>query len=56
VDGEVERSLTFGFVDLAALSDQMAQVGTLIPGRDSSAVRLRSLLEVAGVREHATPI
>jgi len=56
VDGEVERSLTFGFVDLAALPDQVVQVGTLIPGRDGSAVRLRSLLEVAGVREHATHI
>ena len=56
VDGEVERALTFGFVDLAALPDQVAQVGTLIPGRDGSAVRLRTLLEVAGVREHATHI
>jgi hypothetical protein len=34
----------------------VAQVGTLNPGRDGSAVRLRSLLKVAGVREHATPI
>jgi mannose-6-phosphate isomerase-like protein (cupin superfamily)/glycosyltransferase involved in cell wall biosynthesis len=56
VDGEVERALTFGFVELAALPDQVAQVGTLIPGRDGSAVRLRALLEVAGVREHATHI
>jgi mannose-6-phosphate isomerase-like protein (cupin superfamily) len=56
VDGEVERALTFGFVDLAALPDQVAQVGTLIPGRDGSAVRLRTLLEVTGVREHATHI
>jgi mannose-6-phosphate isomerase-like protein (cupin superfamily)/glycosyltransferase involved in cell wall biosynthesis len=56
VDGEVERSLTFGFVDLAALPDQIAQVGTLLPGRHGSAVRLRTLLEVAGVREHATHV
>ena len=56
VDGEVERVQTFGFVDLAALPDQVAQVGTLIPGRNGSAVRLRTLLEVAGVREHATHI
>jgi len=56
VDGEVERALTFGFVDLATLPDQVAQVGSLIPGRDGSAVRLRTLLEVAGVREHATHI
>jgi len=56
VDGEVERSQTFGFVDLAALPDQVAQVGTLVPGRDGSAVRLRALLEVAGVRQHATHI
>ena len=56
VDGEVERALTFGFVDLAALPDQVAQVGTLNPGRDGSAVRLRTLLEVAGVREHVTHI
>jgi DMSO/TMAO reductase YedYZ molybdopterin-dependent catalytic subunit len=56
VDGEVATPLTFGFVDLAALPDQIAQVGTLIPGRDGSAVRLRTLLEVADVREHATYI
>jgi hypothetical protein len=56
VDGEVETALTFGFVDLAALPDQVAQVGTLIPGRAGNAVRLRALLEVAGVREHATHI
>jgi DMSO/TMAO reductase YedYZ molybdopterin-dependent catalytic subunit len=56
VNGEVEKSLTFGFVDLAALPDQVAQVGTLIPGRDGSAVRLWTLLKEAGVREHATHI
>jgi mannose-6-phosphate isomerase-like protein (cupin superfamily) len=56
VDGEVERPLTFGFVDLAALPEQVAQVGTLIPGRDGSAVRLRTLLEMVGVREHATHV
>jgi DMSO/TMAO reductase YedYZ molybdopterin-dependent catalytic subunit len=56
VDGEVERSLTFGFVDLAALSEQVAHVGTLLPGREGSAVRLRTLLEAAGVKQHATHI
>jgi mannose-6-phosphate isomerase-like protein (cupin superfamily) len=56
VDGEVERPLTFGFVDLAALPEQVAQVGTLLPGRDGSAVRLRALLAMAGVREHATHV
>ena len=56
VDGEVERSLTFGFIDLAALPNQIANVGALIPGREGSAVRLRALLNAAGVREHATHI
>lgn len=56
VDGEVERSLTLGFVELAALSEQVAHVGTLLPGREGSAVRLRALLEAAGVKQHATHI
>jgi mannose-6-phosphate isomerase-like protein (cupin superfamily) len=56
VDGAVERSLTFGFVDLAALADQVPHVGTLIPGREGSAVRLRTLLEAVGVQPHATHI
>jgi len=53
VDGEVRESQTFGFVDLAALPDQVADVGTLVPGREGSAVRLRALLDAAGVGEHA---
>jgi DMSO/TMAO reductase YedYZ molybdopterin-dependent catalytic subunit len=53
VDGEVRMSQTFGFVDLAALPDQVADVGTLVPGREGSAVRLRALLDAAGVGEHA---
>src|SRR5215468_3581880 len=46
VGDEVERAPTFGFVDLAAIPDQVAQVGTLIPGYDGSAVRLGTLTDV----------
>jgi len=56
VDGEVRRPQTFGFVDLAALPDQVAHVGTLISGRAGSAVRLRALLEATDVGEHATHV
>jgi mannose-6-phosphate isomerase len=56
VDGDVQRVQTFGFVDLAALPDQVAQVSTLVPGRTGSAVRLRALLNAAGVGAEATHI
>jgi len=56
VDGEVGRSQTFDFVDLAALPNQVAHIGTLISGREGSAVRLRALLDATGVGEHATHV
>jgi len=56
VDGEVRRSQMFGFVDLAALPDQVAHIGALISGCEGRAVRLRTLLEAAGVGEHVTHV
>jgi mannose-6-phosphate isomerase-like protein (cupin superfamily)/glycosyltransferase involved in cell wall biosynthesis len=56
VEGAVQHAHTFNFVDLAALSHQVAQVGTVMPGRAGSAVRLRTLLEAAGIRDEATHV
>jgi DMSO/TMAO reductase YedYZ molybdopterin-dependent catalytic subunit len=48
VEGEVERPLAFGFDELAALPDQIEDVGALVPGRAGGAVRLRAVLDAAG--------
>lgn len=56
VDGAVQQARTFGFVDLAALPNQVAQVGALVPGRTGSAVRLRTLLEAVGYADEATHV
>lgn len=44
VEGAVGRPRVFGFDELAALADQVPDVGALAPGREGGAVRLRSLL------------
>jgi hypothetical protein len=56
VDGEVQTPYTLDFVGLAALPDQVADIGTLLPGRAGSGVRLRALLDMVGVGEQATHI
>ena len=56
VDGQVRTACTLGFVDLAALPDQVADIGACIPGRTGSAVRLRTLLDRVGIGERATHI
>ncbi len=54
VEGEVNTPRAFGFADLAALPNQVLDVGRLIPGREGGAVRLGALLEATGPRPGVT--
>lgn len=56
VDGEVQTPHTLGFIDLAGLPDQVADIGAFISGRAGSGVRLRTLLDTVGVEARATHI
>ncbi len=44
VEGEVRQAQNFSFTDLAALPDQVADVGQLVPGREGGGVRLEAIL------------
>lgn len=48
VEGDVRHPGDFAFADLAALPGQVADVGTLVPGREGGAVAFRSLLAAVG--------
>jgi 2-dehydropantoate 2-reductase len=54
VEGVVCTPGTFDFAALAALPDQIADVGTLIPGRQGGGVRLRVLLDAVAPLAQAT--
>ena len=54
VSGRVEHVLSLRFADLLALSPQVDDVASLVPGRAGSAVRLATLFEKAGVQNVAT--
>ena len=54
VGGGVERPRTFGAADLEALPGQVADVGTLVAGREGRAVRLAAVLDAAGPLPQAT--
>jgi hypothetical protein len=56
IDGEVQHIRNLSFADLAALPDQIADIGVLIPGREGGGIRLRSILEAVGVAPTATHI
>ena len=56
VEGEVHSPRALSFSDLALLPEQIPDVGQLIPGREGGGVRLRSLLQVVGLKETATYI
>jgi hypothetical protein len=56
VEGNVSTPRVFDFAALEALPGQIPDVGALIPGREGSAVQLRTLLESAGVSPEATHI
>ena len=50
VTGEAIEPRSFTFAELAALPDQVPEVGALVPGRVGGGVRLRALLERVGAR------
>jgi len=54
IEGEVRRSVTLDYDDLASASEQVADVAPLVAGRSGTAVPLRSLLAMAGVDAGAT--
>jgi hypothetical protein len=56
VEGEVQQSRSFSFADLAALPQQVADVGQLLPGREGGGVRLRSILDQVAPSSDATYI
>ena len=56
VEGEVQVPREFAFAELAALPEQILDVGRLIPGRQGGAIWLRDLLDVTGVHPHATHV
>jgi DMSO/TMAO reductase YedYZ molybdopterin-dependent catalytic subunit len=56
VEGEVDSPRDFDFHQLAALPGQVEDVSTLLPGRQGSAIRLRTLLDTVGIKPTATHI
>jgi DMSO/TMAO reductase YedYZ molybdopterin-dependent catalytic subunit len=56
VEGEVQAPREFAFAELAALPEQILDVGSLIPGRQGGAIWLRDLLDMIGVHPHATHV
>jgi len=56
VEGAVRASRAFGFADLAALPDQIPDVGTVVADRQGGAVPFRALLETVGVSPDATRV
>jgi len=56
IEGQVRTPREFGFADLAALPRQIADVASLVPGREGGAVALRSLLDAVGVSATATRV
>jgi hypothetical protein len=47
VEGEVQHVQNLSFADLAALPEQIADVGQLVPGREGGGVRLQAILAKA---------
>jgi len=54
VEGTVHTPGAFDFAALAALPEQIADIGRLIPGRQGGGVWLRALLDVVGPLAQAT--
>ncbi len=53
IDATVARPASLTFDDLRQLPDQVADIGTLVPGREGGGVRLRAVLAVVGVQPQA---
>jgi DMSO/TMAO reductase YedYZ molybdopterin-dependent catalytic subunit len=56
VDGEVTRPRTLGFEELAALPGQVADVGTVAPGRTGGGVALTAILAAVGPKPGANEV
>jgi len=54
IEGAVAKPCTLEFPDFCALDGQITDVSALVPGRSGGAVRLRNVLDVAGVTSDAT--
>jgi DMSO/TMAO reductase YedYZ molybdopterin-dependent catalytic subunit len=54
VQGEVRSPRAFRFAELASLPEQIADIGTLIPGRQGGGVWLRAVLDAIELNERAT--
>lgn len=53
IEGEVERTLSLGFAELAALPRQVADLAGVVPGKQGGAVWLDALLAAAGAKPSA---
>ena len=53
IEGEVAAPKELSFDDLAKLSQQVADVGALLPGKEGGAVRLAAVLAAAGAKPTA---
>ncbi|MGZ3429894.1 MAG: hypothetical protein ACXVCV_24760, partial [Polyangia bacterium] len=53
IDGEVTRPSDFDFAALRALGQQLVEPSTLLAGREIAAIRLATLLELAGAHASA---
>jgi DMSO/TMAO reductase YedYZ molybdopterin-dependent catalytic subunit len=56
IDGEVATPRDFDFAALRAISEQLVEPSALLAGREIAAVRLTTLLELAGVHAGAQSI
>jgi DMSO/TMAO reductase YedYZ molybdopterin-dependent catalytic subunit len=56
IDGEVAAPQALDFETIRALADQLVEPSALLAGRDIAAVRLETLLAVAGLTDRARSI
>jgi DMSO/TMAO reductase YedYZ molybdopterin-dependent catalytic subunit len=56
IDGEVVKPSDFDFASLRALAEQLVEPSALLAGREIAAIRLLTLLELAGARAGAQSI
>ena len=56
IDGEVTAPQSIDFATLCALSDQLVEPSALLAGREIAAVRLETLLLIAGLSDEARSV
>lgn len=54
IEGVVRQGVTLGYDDLAAMPGRIADVSTVVPGREGVAVPLAQVLAAAGIGDGAT--